>query len=291
MREEAVSTAPYRLVIFSRCEKPGCWRSAPPKWVVISDFEISDALRLAASKSISDNDREQVNRILGDLAFVKRHYLPTAVFGGCPEGLPHDMRYPCPVITIYRILIAKTRKGESAKVSEMETRATFANERCELCEKEPGVTLGGSFGPVRSAALSSAAEATRETHPGRLCFAGDCPEAAGIGGFLGATAKNLLLRYGMGPRGGESRFFVVFPPKKLPSFGNKIPETPGVGFLQMFRDFGLARLVGPDHPEIPKHRGRRFLSNVTATAPKPFAPKKLSSEERGKLLNAEGTSA
>ncbi len=38
-------------------------------------------------------------------------------------------------------------------------------------------------------------------------------------------------------------------PKKLPSFGNKIPETPGVGFLQMFRDFGLARLVGPDHPK------------------------------------------
>ncbi len=65
-------------------------------------------------------------------------------------------------------------------------------------------------------------------------------------------------------------------PKKLPSFGNKIPETPGVGFLQMFRDFGLARLVGPDHPKS-RNNGGGFLSNVTAATPRSLAPKKLPS--------------
>ena len=66
-REIETVHSPYHLTIFSQCEKPGCWWSAPPKWVVISDFETDDALRLADNRSISDSDREQVNRILGEL--------------------------------------------------------------------------------------------------------------------------------------------------------------------------------------------------------------------------------
>ncbi len=40
---------------------------------------------------------------------------------------------------------------------------------------------------LRSVGPRAAESRYKETHPGRLCFAGDCPEAGGMEGFLGAN--------------------------------------------------------------------------------------------------------
>ena len=108
-RQEALSTAPYDITVFADCEEPGCWNSkdAKPDWVILSDYETDDALRLRKNKTISTEDKKQVKRILDDLRKVRINYSRKVQFGGFDipwlSQLPHDMRYVSPTITIYEL--------------------------------------------------------------------------------------------------------------------------------------------------------------------------------------------
>ncbi len=106
-REEAARKTPYQLVVFSESEEPSSWWTHDrPKWVVVSDYETRDALRLRRESSISEEDRASVRRTLGDLDIVRNHYGQAVTFGPSSvwaRELPHDMRYQSPTITIYRL--------------------------------------------------------------------------------------------------------------------------------------------------------------------------------------------
>lgn len=104
-RREAAGDTPYELIIFDDCAAQGEWFSDgdPPRWVVLSDFETSDAERLRGSLDLlSADDRSRVIRILRDVELIRKHYTERARFGDVLEKrVPHDMRYVSPVITIY----------------------------------------------------------------------------------------------------------------------------------------------------------------------------------------------
>lgn len=107
-RQEALREAPYELVVFRLCDQYGYrWFDGfSPRWVIVSNYEIDDALRLRKSKSIGSAEREEVRRIVTDFELVKKHYRCAARFGevrGWFSGLPHDMRYPLPTLTIYEL--------------------------------------------------------------------------------------------------------------------------------------------------------------------------------------------
>ena len=108
-RQDASSTTPYDITFFTDCEEPGCWYSKvdKPDWVILSNYETEDALRLGNNKRISVEDRQQVKRILADLKLVREHYARNADFVASDipwlSRLPHDMRYVSPTITIYEL--------------------------------------------------------------------------------------------------------------------------------------------------------------------------------------------
>lgn len=107
-RQEATREAPYQIVVFSECEEHRGWWTdkPPPEWVIVSDYEVEDALRLRGNKSIGADERALVRRITGNLDLVEKHYHVVRRFGppwSWAEGLPHDMRYASPAISIYRL--------------------------------------------------------------------------------------------------------------------------------------------------------------------------------------------
>lgn len=106
-RQEAARNGPYELVVFSDCEEPGCWWTdgPAPEWVIVSAEETIDAQRLMGARGLTDAQRAEVDRILGDLKTVREHYRRVKVFGGTDPwwmALPHDMRYPASSIKVYR---------------------------------------------------------------------------------------------------------------------------------------------------------------------------------------------
>lgn len=110
-REESVNSIPYDVTLFYKCEEPGCWTKNPPRWVVVSDYEVGDAIRLDGNRSIPKDAREQVDRIMVDVNLIRDGYIVRKKISGslkcCDnhfghvEDLPHDMRYTSPTITIY----------------------------------------------------------------------------------------------------------------------------------------------------------------------------------------------
>lgn len=108
-RIKAAEDTPYDLVVLSQMS-PGKWWSSGnrPGWFIVSDYEIADAERIGTSGSVTGSSRREANRILADLAIIRRHYVPVRRFGGRFSfpglgTLPHDMRYVEPSISIYRL--------------------------------------------------------------------------------------------------------------------------------------------------------------------------------------------
>ncbi|MCE5322759.1 glycosyltransferase family 39 protein [bacterium] len=108
-RMEAINNTPYKIVVFSKYDKPDKWWSNDaPDWVIVSEYEIRDALRLHNNRNLTPDQKAQVNRILADLKMIDDHYVMRRVYGGILDGmdlytenLPHDMRYVSPQIKIY----------------------------------------------------------------------------------------------------------------------------------------------------------------------------------------------
>lgn len=107
-RREAAFKTPYEISIFADYKNPGSWWSSDksPNWIIVSDFEIKDAKRLANNNAISVEDKKQVDRILVDLSLINKHYVQRKEFtcsgiSGLSGNLPHDMSYACPDISIY----------------------------------------------------------------------------------------------------------------------------------------------------------------------------------------------
>jgi hypothetical protein len=109
-REEALTSTPYNIIVFSKFRKPGSWWNpkTAPKYVIISEYEILDALRLKDNRHLTSEQRAEVDRVIGDMNVIQKHYTPRSDFIGKYDGLslstdnlPHDMRYVSPNITIY----------------------------------------------------------------------------------------------------------------------------------------------------------------------------------------------
>ncbi len=104
-RQKATKKTPYDLkVLLSQSDM---WRSLP-KWVVISDYEVEDALRLVGCNKLPYQQRKQVALINRAVNIVRKKYTCRAVFGGSTgminwNKLPHDMRYTNPRIVIYKL--------------------------------------------------------------------------------------------------------------------------------------------------------------------------------------------
>lgn len=102
-REKAMQDTPYRLKLYGR------EAGALPDWIVRSDFETRDAWRLGTDKTLSPDDRAEVNRMLSALQKIELFYTFRRGYGRMPVLLagfgfpdpPHDMRYVRPEITIY----------------------------------------------------------------------------------------------------------------------------------------------------------------------------------------------
>lgn len=101
-REQAMATASYRLRMTAT---PAMWETSP--WWVISDYEVSDAIRLWGSRDISPDDRLRLGVTLRKLEYARGHLYSGRAFSsslgmfGSAQSLPHDMRYPAPTIWIY----------------------------------------------------------------------------------------------------------------------------------------------------------------------------------------------
>jgi 4-amino-4-deoxy-L-arabinose transferase-like glycosyltransferase len=103
-RERGMAKSPNPLLILIRM--------LPPKvpiygFACVSSFEIEDALRLQA---IGVDGGNEARRVLEAYGLVARWYTPSMVFQRGSRrrihalglsGLPHDMRYTSPIITIY----------------------------------------------------------------------------------------------------------------------------------------------------------------------------------------------
>jgi 4-amino-4-deoxy-L-arabinose transferase-like glycosyltransferase len=112
-RVEAHAKTPYKLQpILSPASMAGVWK--PAHWIVVSDYEILDALRLSGSTSVPDGtDEWQVRCTVAGLSVVRRYYTiqrtfsdPLSALGisfGSTQSLPHDMRYSAPTIWIYQL--------------------------------------------------------------------------------------------------------------------------------------------------------------------------------------------
>jgi hypothetical protein len=111
----AMRTSPYRMEVFPAF-KP--WSKEPfghaPGWVVLSDYEVSDAIRIGLMGT-RDLLPEWVGRDYLRIWLIREFVIfeyakraefsdPLTAFGipfGSTEFLPHDMRYPAPTISIY----------------------------------------------------------------------------------------------------------------------------------------------------------------------------------------------
>jgi len=108
-RELAIDKTPYRIVVFSKYDEPGQWYSKDaPDWIVLSEYETRDALRLKNNKSLTKSQRAEVDFILDNLEVIQKHYKRCWSCEGMLDGLdlytenlPHDMRYVSPEIQIY----------------------------------------------------------------------------------------------------------------------------------------------------------------------------------------------
>lgn len=102
-RRDTIASAPYDIMLFRYKHK---WKTMP-QWVIYSDYEVDDALRLKNNRSLSASQKHEVKRILGELKYIKENYTLEKHFGGpgragYRSNLPHDMKYPSPVIYIYK---------------------------------------------------------------------------------------------------------------------------------------------------------------------------------------------
>lgn len=113
-RQEALSAVSYKITVFADSGQEADWALAdPPTWVVLSDYETDDAARVAAAKGVSGSLAAAAHKIMKDVAAVDRLYARQKVFAnelriwrfrvGDTRDLPHDMRYPCPTITVYKL--------------------------------------------------------------------------------------------------------------------------------------------------------------------------------------------
>lgn len=114
-RIEQSQQTPYDLTIFTNFIKPGGWYTPDSRleWIITSDYETEDALRLKNNKSLSEDNAGQVKRAMTDLDLIRQHYSEAETFSNKVSlfgidlldtcSLPHDMRYPSPTITIYRL--------------------------------------------------------------------------------------------------------------------------------------------------------------------------------------------
>jgi len=98
-RLESIKQSRYKLVVDgSRDWNAALLRAARPEYIIVSDYEETDAIRANAPGA-----REYMR-------VVREHYEPAAVFEskllgslfGPTTALPHDMRYPAPRIVVYR---------------------------------------------------------------------------------------------------------------------------------------------------------------------------------------------
>ena len=118
-REQASWSAPYRIEVYSSHEYLGALVSrSGPRWIVTSDYEIGDVLRIGmldASQILMKplpwtNDYLRRRLILDT---IESRYAVRRVFAdrfgvlgisfGSTQSLPHDMRYPAPTIWIYEL--------------------------------------------------------------------------------------------------------------------------------------------------------------------------------------------
>ncbi|MEW6747338.1 MAG: glycosyltransferase family 39 protein, partial [Planctomycetota bacterium] len=107
-RRESARKAPYDIVILADITEPVSWWEgrSRPALVVISDYEIADALRLRNIESLPAAQREQVRKTLANLDLVVAHYAVRREFRSSRGrlfgiDLPHDMRYASPSLAVY----------------------------------------------------------------------------------------------------------------------------------------------------------------------------------------------
>lgn len=115
-RREAMRASAYRLDVLHAptAVEP---LSRPP-WVVLSDYEVSDAERIARSnpkRLLSAAPEWQAEYEWADCIarLISTHYVKRATFSdslsslgisfGSTQSLPHDMRYPAPTIWVYEL--------------------------------------------------------------------------------------------------------------------------------------------------------------------------------------------
>lgn len=104
-RQNATRMSRYRIKVL--LSDKNAWKPLP-RWVVVSDYEVEDALRLKRNRTLSEEQHEQVERINWAVKVLQSKYRVRAKFGGSGvfvrwHRLPHDMRYVNPRITIYEM--------------------------------------------------------------------------------------------------------------------------------------------------------------------------------------------
>lgn len=103
-RQQALSDAEYKIKLLSKISAD----DKLPEWVVVSDYEIDDAVRLRGKQDLDPDAVEERDRLLRAYAIVERKYLKVksyqkrVLFVGSSR-LPHDMRYVAPRLDIYRL--------------------------------------------------------------------------------------------------------------------------------------------------------------------------------------------
>lgn len=103
-RREAINQTPYKIIVFSDPANS----TAKPEWIIKTDYEIGDAVRLRNDKNLSAGDKAEVDRINRTLDMMSCYYWlhwprHPRTFDDLPSDLPHDMRYPFPRLTINRL--------------------------------------------------------------------------------------------------------------------------------------------------------------------------------------------
>jgi len=103
-RRKAISESTYPITVLN--EMP--LNDPLPIWVVISDYEIDDALRLRGAAGMHPEDVTERDKILSVYDLVKQKYSEEKTFDRQvlwfdSSQLPHDMHYTAPRIRLYRL--------------------------------------------------------------------------------------------------------------------------------------------------------------------------------------------
>jgi 4-amino-4-deoxy-L-arabinose transferase-like glycosyltransferase len=103
-RRKAISESTYPITILSEMYP----NDLLPNWVVISDYEIDDALRLCGTAGLYPEDSTERDKILSVYDVVNQKYAEEKTFNRQvlwfdSSRLPHDMHYTAPRITLYRL--------------------------------------------------------------------------------------------------------------------------------------------------------------------------------------------